>query len=143
MRCPDCNKFVGQDPGEPEVQSIEINNGEVQIEARLPVTCNECGNELKEGTFTMEETIPSEIADAHEGEGHELEVEEDDCEAVDEYQTTDRHGKPIKSVRYQKHLYGVRVGFSVTCSCQAAGAEPLFSGEVSDTMPAGAMDELV
>lgn len=142
MRCPDCNKFVSQEAGEPEI-SLEVDGSEVRCEARLPINCAECGSELKEGNFQMEEQLPEDIAKDHDGDGHDLEVEEDGQDIIDDYKTKDRHGKPIKNPRYQTHEYGVSVNFSVRCSCQEKGAEPLFSGTLEDKMPASSFDELV
>ena len=48
MRCPDCNKFVSFDEGEPKVQSIEIDTSGVKCEVRIVMNCGECGQELKE-----------------------------------------------------------------------------------------------
>jgi hypothetical protein len=143
MRCNNCNKFVGQDGGEPEITSDpELNETGVIIEVRVPVTCQECGDELKEGSFQLEGEFPQEIIDAHIGDGHELEVEADSPDLIDDYQTKDRRGKPIKNPRYQTHLYGATVNVSLRCSCQAKDAEPLAMIDLSDTMPASSMDEL-
>lgn len=143
MRCPDCNKFVGNEPGEVEINSLEVSGSEIQCEARLPINCAECGGELKEGTFNMEEEIDDQLLKDHEGDGHELEVEEDGTDVIDEYQTTDRHGKPIKNSRYQKHLYGVSVNCTLRCSCQESGAEALASFTLEDKMAASSFDQLV
>jgi hypothetical protein len=139
MRCQSCNKFVSQEPGDPDT-SIEIIGGDtVRIECRLPINCSECCDELKEGNFEMEVDIPTEIVEAHCGEGHELDAEEESTEAIDEMETTDRKGKPIKSFRYMKHLYGVDCSFNVTCSCQE---EPVFSSSADEKMPSSSFDEL-
>lgn len=139
MRCSSCNKFVSQEPGEPEVQSLEIDaDGNITAEVRIVVTCAECGDELKESTLSMEDAVTIR---RHNREECELEIEEDGVEMLDEYETKDRNGKPIKSVRYQTHLYGARVDFHIRCACQKSEAEPLFSGDIFDTIPAGSMDE--
>lgn len=143
MRCPDCNKFVGNEPGEVEINTLEVDGSEIRCEARLPINCADCGSELKEGNFELYEEIDTEIVEKHEGEGHELEIEEDGTDIIDEYQTTDRHGKPIKSSRYQKHLYGVTVNCTLRCSCQESGAEPLACFTLEDKMAASCFDELV
>lgn len=144
MRCPDCSKFVSQDLADPEVNSLEINgDGTVTAEVRVFLACADCGTELKEATLYLEEDFSDKLTDHCGVTGHELDVDEEDVEGLDEYQTTDRRGKPIKNVRYQKHLYGARVGFKITCSCQEKGADPILSESLEETVEASGMDELV
>lgn len=145
MRCPDCNKFVSQELQDPEVNNIEINeDGNVTAEVRICAACADCGTELKEATLDLEKDFGDELKEHLGGSpSHELSIEEDGVSSIDDYKRTDRHGKPIKNSRYMTHLYGATVSFKVTCSCQAEGAEPIFCGDVEDTIEAGGMDELV
>lgn len=143
MRCNNCNKFVGQEGGEPEVISDpELSDNGVGMEVRVPVTCSECGDELKEASLQLEGEFPQDIIDAHDGDKHELSVEADTPDLIDDYETKDRRGKPIKNPRYQTHLYGATVSVHLRCSCQEKNAEPLATIELSDSVPAGSMDEL-
>lgn len=140
MRCPDCNKFVSQDAGNPEVNNVSINDGDITVEVDVVVNCAECGTELKRGNLELEDSIGKELLEKHTGEGHELDAEEDSSEPIDDWKTTDRSGKQIKNSRYHTHLYGARVNVSVKCSCQE---EEITNLELSDSMPASALDESV
>jgi hypothetical protein len=48
-------------------------------------------------------------------------LDSESAEPTDWYQAKDRHGKPIKSMRYQKHFYGADI--SVQVRCESCGAE--------------------
>jgi hypothetical protein len=137
MRCQQCCKFVGQEPAEPQIDSIEIHDGEVTCDVTLEINCIECGSALKSGSFNMQETVPEDLLKDHQGEDHDIEVQEDGSEAIDEYETKDRHGKPIKNARYQTHLYGARVDFTVKCSC----GTDIYTSSVEDKMAASNFDE--
>lgn len=142
-RCPSCNKFVGIEAAEPEVNSVEVEaDGEaVRADVRLALVCLECGEELSEYNFEIEAEIDevSTHAQAHDEAGVEytLDVEDNGAEAFDRYQTQDRHGKPIKNMRYQRHFYGVNVDVKVTCSC---GQE--FDAQLTGEEQASAFDQL-
>ncbi len=149
MRCNDCNKFVSN--GEPEATvengedfEVELSEGKLIVkvspEVRVVIPCGECGRELKDTTFSCEletehtcDKLPKEEPD--EGITIEGTVE---VEAIDDYQTKDRHGKEIKNPRYQTHLYGASVVATATC--------PFCQGQIeiteSDSVAASGMDEL-
>lgn len=136
MRCDSCNKFVSFDSEtEPEVD-LSASGSEVSGTCRIVNTCQECGQELTEHTFDVEVEV-----DEHDVEKckEELDIDQTDAERFDEMQTKDRRGKPIKSMRYMKHLYGVRVTVGVSCS------ECGFKGEVewSDTVAGSEMESLI
>lgn len=142
MRCPDCLKFVGQEMGDPEGEpeltdhrTDENPDNEVFIEGdiRLPIVCAECGTELKEGTFTMQEQLEDDDLKNHRGEGHELSLSVDDTESTER---TD--GKPGTPSRYRKTYYGVYLSYTVTCECSNFSV----SGDWSDDMQASSFDEL-
>jgi len=157
-RCPNCSKFVSLEAQDPEVQSCDVElDGTVSAEVRLVLACAECGDEGKETVFTFEEQsdeLEEHIAahaaggwwEGEEGEEgsvwhelsetYELNVEEPEFEVLDEYETKDRHGKPIRNFRYQKHLYGVSGTATVECSCGES-----FDLGMSDTLQASAFDE--
>lgn len=137
MRCPDCNKFVSFDESDPEVNDLDVSaDGTVTAVVRIVNTCAECGTELKEGTFEFEELVDAE---GHNGEGHELSVQESGADR------TQRSGYFKKgefipaSGRYAKNFYGVSVTYTVTCSCGALSVEDAFE----DDMQASSMDEMV
>jgi hypothetical protein len=143
MRCPSCGTFVPYDEPEAEEQAHELSQGpddgtaEISADIRLVLRCGNCGSEeLKEETFTFEETV--EIPEEHQGEGHELELEIDDPEGTSRTQTHDRHGKPIKRARYARTYYGVEATWTVGCSC----GEQIASGTFSDDVQASGMSEL-
>jgi hypothetical protein len=126
MRCPDCSKFVGLDMADPEVGDLEVGeDGTVTCEVRIVRTCAECGQELKEANFSLEAQVPVE---GHEGEGHELSVEESSVEPIEE-----------GGGRYAKSYYGATVNATVTCSCGKFKEDV----ELSDKCSASGMDELV
>jgi hypothetical protein len=138
MRCDQCNKFAAyDDSNEPEI----VNEGVDAIEARIYLTCADCGTELKEATFAFDSYLPDDLLAAHDGDGHELAVTIDNAEL-----TSRQDGKPGTKARYRRTFYGVQIEYSVCCSCQdGTGDESaaLFSGELSDDCQASAMDELV
>jgi hypothetical protein len=140
MRCPDCNKFVSFDEGEPEVESIEVDeSGNVRAEVRIVNNCSECGQELKDGRFEFD-ADHSEECKEHQGTGHELSIEETSSDR------TGRSGYFKKGVfvsaygRYAKTFYGVEVSYEITCSCND---EFKVTGTFSDEMQGSSMEELV
>lgn len=141
-RCPSCEKFVGLEAGVPEVNDYQVSDeGEVTVEVRLALVCQDCSEEMKETTFNFSET-PEDLEEhiiAHEeaGDDFSLSLEEPTFEAEDRYEDKDRHGKPIKSYRYMKHFWGVRGDITVECCCGKS-----FSLELFDEVQASGMDEL-
>lgn len=132
MRCPDCNKFVGLEFADPEVERLEIDGDEVACEVRIVRNCAECGQELKEAQLELSAEIPQEVADAHDGDNHDLEVEETGVDPIEE-----------GGGRYAKSYFGATVSFAVRCSCQKKDDAAIYEGEMSDKVAASAMDELV
>ncbi len=116
MRCPDCAKMVSYDtevePGEQDALSVE--DKVVQGSYRRTLNCANCGTELKEMVFEFNEPIevPETCSDPN---GHALDVHDASAEPTDRMQDKDRKGKPIKNVRYMKHLYGVTITATVKC----------------------------
>lgn len=133
MRCPDCNKFTSYDDGaEPEVQSGPDVNEDAVVTAsvRIVLPCADCGTELKEATFDLEEPPDdADFAAAHRGEGHSLSVEETGCSM-----TSRSEGRG----RGTRTFYGADLDVTVTCEC---GAKVEFT--LSDEERASSMDELV
>lgn len=148
MRCPDCNKFVPNGDPEVEVQSGEDFTAEIVdkmlvikcgAEVRVMIPCGECGTELKDTTFNFEMVTEHECDNLPKKPPDEIEIEGTiEAEPTDDYRTKDRNGKPIKSMRYQAHLYGADVTATVTCPfCQV---EIIFSDH--DEIESSGMDEL-
>lgn len=112
-RCQSCSKFVGLELDEPEL-SIEVQGDNIIGEVSLKLNCVECGDTLKEAQLTVDMPIDHACEDGYEGElGFQLISES--AAPTDFFNTTDRHGKPIKSARYQTHLYGAEIQVEVKC----------------------------
>ena len=137
-RCESCQKFVGLEMAEPEIQSTEIQsaaeiqedgNQEVEVGASvdLALNCAECGGEMgtvsTDGSATLvlvhskvkpddpEEGTEEVMCDAGEDD---LEIEETGTDQTEDFRP------PGRPARYQKHFYGAEVGVKVTCNkCQA------------------------
>jgi len=106
MRCPDCNKFVGNEENEPEVESVEVDDeGHVNAEVRIVNACAECGTDLTEATLSMDgeaDTIPCSC----KPEDRELEAEEAGSE-----RSVRIEGKG----RGTKTFYGATLDVTVRC----------------------------
>src|SRR5687767_14393235 len=65
MRCPDCNKFVSFDTeADPETNIDVAEDGAITGDVRIANNCQECGTELKEGTFDVDDdSIVNQLAD--------------------------------------------------------------------------------
>lgn len=155
MRCPDCEKMVSYDTeaevevtNEPEVSE----DGVVTLTVRRVLPCGECGTELKEAELEMEAEAEILLRECHceedaeaarlageEPEAYEWEAEVLSAEPTTDTVTKDRHGRPIKSSRYMKTLYGADVEVEVKCS-RCGASETL---EMSDSLQASAFEELV
>lgn len=114
MRCPDCNKFVSNEQGEPELDLsvTQGDDGEAELSGsvRLTLNCADCGSELAEANPDIEETVQMEH---NEGcEGGDLSVEDESAEAVDRYDAA-------KNPRYSRHYYGAEITCTIKCSCGA------------------------
>jgi hypothetical protein len=146
MRCPDCNKFVSFEQGEPEAE-LEASGASLTGTIRIVLTCQECSTELKESTFDVEQdlqddaesaiiaalsgltpsvTATDEERQAWDATEWDYEAEEESTEMTDRRETVSRKtlksGKvverPIK-FQYQKQFYGYEAQVKVTVT--AAG----------------------
>ena len=143
-RCPDCSKFVSLEVQEPEVEA-DIDGDTVTGTVRLVLACAECGTEMKEANLNFEIVTGHECNETPEAsgvikvaeEGQMFEVEDTQAEAMDRYQDTGRHGKPLKSF-YQKHFYGADV--TVTVKCEGCGETFTLTDTVEEQ--ASGFDEL-
>lgn len=116
MRCPDCNKFVSFGEAECENESVDTSGSNVEVQVTVNLPCGDCGTTLKsasiEASGEIEHTCPGS-----EREGPDFEVEDEGSPSgTDRYQTTDRHGKPIKNSRYMRHYYGFETEVEVKCN---------------------------
>jgi len=131
MRCDSCNKFVGLDFSDPELESIEVDGTSATATVRIVRTCSDCGQELKEATLEMEDTFdgPKDEDAAGEDKEHDLSVEDDSVEQIEE-----------GGGRYAKSYFGASVRYTVSCAC---GCGFTHSGDMSDKIAASQMDEMV
>lgn len=138
MRCPDCNKFVSFEEVDPEVNDLEVNeDGYVTCNVRIVNACAECGNELKEAVFDIEQ---ENACAEHRGKGHELSIEDTGAERTSRSGYF-KKGKFVPAYgRYAKTLYGVQVGYAIKCSCSD---DWTVEGTLEDEIQASGMDELV
>lgn len=162
MICPSCNKFAAQScDGDPEVD-LELSDTSITGTVRVVVTSECCGDELKEANFEVDEDLTDAIEEALrtaitaagltppeefdlDADGVEITMDDPDVSNAERYQTTDRHGKPIKKARYQTHYYGYDAAATVNVVYPYQGAiiNATVSHSWSDEVPASGMDELV
>ena len=127
MRCRDCNKFVGLECADPEVDDLAITpTGEISGSVRCVRNCADCGSELKEANFDIDSSL--EVPEPKKGHEHELDIVEDSVES------TESGGS-----RYQKNMVGYELRYTVSCSGCGFNA----TGTVEDSLQASAWDELV
>lgn len=139
--CSSTQRLAGFDEMEAEVQSEEVTDDEARFEVRLVRPCAGCSNE--QATYDMElfvsldhECPEGGLFGQAENE-RTFELVSTDVEPTDEYQTKDRHGKPIKRARYQRHLLGAHVTANVLCN--RCGEE--FEVNVEDRVGASEFDD--
>lgn len=131
MRCPDCCKFVGLEMEDPEVTS-ELNideDGFITGEVRIARSCAECGAELKEATFQVDEQVDltAERAARHsqqvaDGREHELQIEHSDPQPVEE-----------RGSGRARSYFGASLDYVVTCSCEDAPSVAFGSAKSEET----------
>jgi hypothetical protein len=116
MRCDNCNKFASlESPEEAEEQSTDFDSttGQWNAEYRIVRNCADCGQEMKEATFSFEDQLDDEMVEEHQDEGHEL-TANFTAEVLEE-----------GGGRYKKSYYGVSLMVGITCSC----------GKLTDSAP--------
>lgn len=134
MRCPDCNKFVSNEDGEPEPESPEINGHQVDLDVRRVILCAECGTDLKEVMLSLSmDIISPDDAVPEEGKSecaeHEWKMDgEPDVENMDRSEGQGRG---------RKQFYGVTVNGNVICPIcgmkgQYDGADDVQSSHMDD-----------
>lgn len=128
MRCPDCGKFVPYGEPECEGNDPELSGDSITVTVTVNLNCGECGGLLKSAEIEssvdilhdckpLEEREAEWTPDPEYGDGEEqYEIDaEGSPEGMSRLQTTDRHGKPIKSHRYMKQFYGFEQVVSIKC----------------------------
>lgn len=133
MRCPDCQKFVSLEMQEPEDVELEMQKDDTGVQihmtCRIVRTCAECGQEMKEATLEVEETILWDDFDKNPAlKEQEFTIEEDGVESIEE-----------GGHRYAKSYYGAQVNYSI----RDEEGNVVHSGSVADKVPASSMDEMV
>ena len=143
--CSQCNKLASLENQEPEVSDLEVSGDEngfnVSCSVRIVRVSACCGDEMKETTMELQtESKWSEFTGGvvHDGEGHELSVDEDSSEITERTQNKDRHGRPIKSARYMTSYIGAQVTARVKCEC----GEFEETVDLSDDVAASSFDEM-
>jgi len=142
--CSSCSKFCGIEladiDDEPEFE-VTVDGDQLTLTCseniRLVQTSECCGDEVGEAELEVEDLLDVTVAHEVDCPAHP-DFEESDTvnppaedpeytveatfETDDWYQTTDRHGKPIRNPRYQKHFYGCNITVTVTCDgCKGTG----------------------
>jgi hypothetical protein len=150
-RCPDCNKFVGLQAGDPEAQEPELNGCEVSVEVRVVLNCTECDGEMKEWNIELMGDIPNALQDhivAHEEakEKYEITVTADDPTVDDSYRPSKlpeidkKTGKPRHvPFRFQTHYYQVSCTINFECSC---GKKDFGTLDLTEENAASGFDDL-
>jgi hypothetical protein len=131
-QCPSCNKLAGLDTEVDDV-SLELDGTSITGTVHVIRRSQCCSEDMKEATFDVDINLLDSNADLeeHKEEGHELEAE------FDEGEVTESGGG-----RYKKNLIGFKVEYTVKCSCQKEGEEPLVTGTAEDNMAASGYDEM-
>jgi hypothetical protein len=169
MRCPDCNKFVGFDEGNVNLDiDIDEDSGRISISGEVTLPCAECGQDLKQLSVSEEvegsdsfDSDPLELVKAKLPEGSEEITQawfDEHCTVAyegsldssyhEQQQTHDRRGKPIKNSRYAKTYKGAEITGTITrtITCDVKGVEPIVEEESFEHTieeQASAFDELV
>lgn len=163
MLCPSCNKFAAYETSaEPEIEDLDITaqvDGEtkdvtvdISGSARIVLTSECCGDELKEATFDIDVSLDVEKAsDCTCGDAwmDDLEAEADGPELTDRqesskpktYKTGPKKGQTIQvpiPYRYQRRYFGVETRIAVNCGC----GKEIGSVDFKDEIQASGMDEL-
>lgn len=151
MRCPDCNKFVGLDFSDPELESIDVTESTVTATVRIVRTCCDCGTELKEASLELEAEFDGPDPDRCSKENHDklLAAEKDDKAPAHACTADSGHELEVEDTsidqieegggRYAKSYFGATVSFTVKCTC-GCGFE--CEGTMSDKVAASGMDEM-
>lgn len=149
MRCPECSRFVSTEAGESSLSDETFDAAAESIQATISIVdvCAECGTELRAVEVEVDEMIGDLECGCTEGEEPDEEFQPesdwecafDDPERSERKETTNpRTGRPI-SLRHQKTIYDVSVGYEITC---ARCHEQVASGTLSTTLYPSDMEEV-
>jgi hypothetical protein len=140
MRCPDCNKFVGLETGEPEAElDVEVadDNQSAHVTGTVRVfrNCADCGVELKETTFEIDEEV--DLKDHKIDEQAEVDGATVDAGAVE---ATESGGG-----RYKKNMIGYTLTYCIDIPWKLGKKEGTVTHEetIEDSVQASAFDEMV
>lgn len=114
-RCPDCNKFVGNEQQEPELNievsgTVEKNDGggygpvNITGDCRLSLACSDCGTELSEYSADIDFDVDM---------AHNPQLDHDVTLENEEANSTDRYGKGRRAA----HFYGAEITGTLKCTC--------------------------
>ena len=127
--CPSCNKFASLNFEDPELESLDINDGVVSMHVTITRSSECCSETVKTASLEAEQDLSDELKE-HLEEGHELSVEEQGVDPIEK-----------GGGRYQASFFGATVSYTVHCTCQKSEDEPLHSGTLEDEVAASAMEE--
>lgn len=120
-RCSSCNMFCSVELQEPEAD-LEVNDeGLVTGTVRLLLSSECCSEEVAEANVDLE--IDTQLEHDEKCGDQSVVIDDESADATDRYQTTDRHGNHIKSLRYQRHFYGADIAVAVRCVVCSAEAQ--------------------
>lgn len=136
MRCPDCQKFVSLENGDPETNSLEVEDTDdgaiVTAEVHLIRNCGDCGTELKAADVEGDEDIQFDNLHCPAKNGddtsHDLVVTELSCD-VDE----------SGGGRYKKNIITFDLEFKIACN----DCDLEVKGNVRGDEAAGSFEESV
>jgi len=119
IRCPECRKFARLEPGDVQVDGIDVDaDGVISGVVRILGICADCGEELAEGMADFDGQIDDDLVEEHTGEGHELLAEDEDAKS--EVRGSGRNTE-----------YGAIVTYAIRCKCQGKNAEPLERADIA------------
>lgn len=110
-RCENCNVFCSiANDDDNEVVSLDLDAGGriINGEVRLVLNSECCGDEVAESHVDFEIDIDDMMGDdikLEDEDGSVAEIENDEPVGDVRYQDTDKHGRKIKSMRYQRKYY--------------------------------------
>lgn len=145
MRCPDCNKFVGNDEQEPEVESVEVEaddaeaatNATVTASVRIVNACADCGTELTEATLDLEAEVP--LTPEHHRCPPEAKGGEPSLDLEAEETSNERTSRTEGKGRGLRTFYGAKVEATVKCRCGKIET----TVTLEDDVQASGMDSMV
>jgi len=122
-RCNDCSKFVSLEASEPECNQIDIDeDGNIEAEVRLILTCSDCAGEMHESPATVESDGAADF------------VHGADCKMEEGFSIDNPTWNVLEGGggRFSKHTYAGETTALVTCDkCQATLEVQISTEEVA------------